>query len=482
MANANSEDRTPVPAPLSIVSSTCDNEPLLQPPHRPQFAHATAPKLQWRTAASGQRRSSKLPLVESDEEIPAPPRLPSPRLSPPPSLFPPEELEERQVTYLNVAADDPVSGHYPYVGFPAPPNQFGSNRWSGRAQVSPAATQPALLEQRPVLSVARPGVDYSEKVLPHPPGLPPPHWTASGLHDSPHSPSSPSLSENDQTEADVDESYQDLPPLDIFNDHPVVEDPSSSPSNWLAIAVPNWDGMAAPPAYKHSPSPGSQLRDVIEPPPVPIWGPIVLSQGGQSSAAGSALLGAAVSTTSATHGYDTPPPVGTPPTEPPPIPMHPLRELSTLSISIPEIRMKSPSPPPNLVPFVPEQTDPYNRDRRRYPDRVVHSGTRTAYHVVGMLGEGGFGRVFVAITDRAELSALKVVHKRRCYRVRGVKAALKLERDCMAMAAEMGLQYWMQLRAAWEDEHNLYYAMVSPVGVGLFERYSERNLWRGWGC
>ncbi|KAI0737406.1 hypothetical protein C8Q80DRAFT_1276420 [Daedaleopsis nitida] len=458
-------DKTPVPAPLSVASSSCDNEPLLQPPlRRPHFAHATPPKVQWRAPAlptpSGLcKRSKGLPFARVDclEELPAPPRLPSPcRLSPPPWLVPlGEELEERRVTWRNVP-DDPVSGHYPHAGRPAPPHH-GLNRWPGFAPVSPAATQPELLERRPVLSVARPGVDYSEKALPPPPGLPHPHWRASGLHAPPHS--SPSLPEADRTGADDNASYQDLVPLDLFNNHAVAEDPSSSPNNWLAGA--HWDGGPAPPAYKHSPTPATQLRDVIEPPPVPIWGPIVLSPRGQSSAAGLALLDTTVNT--ASNGRDTPSPISTSsisPTEPPPAPIYHPRELSASSIPVPDICMKSPSPPPSLMPYVPERTDPYNCDRTRYPDKVVHGGTRRAYHVLGTLGEGGFGRVFIAISDRVELAALKVVHKRRCYRMRGVKAALKFERDCMAKAAEMRLPFWMQLRAAWEDEHNLYYAML----------------------
>ena len=114
------------------------------------------------------------------------------------------------------------------------------------------------------------------------------------------------------------------------------------------------------------------------------------------------------------------------------------------------------APLPVQVPF----RDPYNVNRERYPDMVVRD--TTIYNVLGTLGEGGFGRVFLAMTNKLEAVALKVVHKRRCDQSGSTRRTIAFERNFMALAAEEGLPFWMRLREAWDDDLNIYFAMVSP--------------------
>ena len=99
-----------------------------------------------------------------------------------------------------------------------------------------------------------------------------------------------------------------------------------------------------------------------------------------------------------------------------------------------------------------------------YKNDSVHdivSNNGITYQILGMIGEGSYGRVFQSFTSDGRSVALKTVHKRKCYRYYGQQEALMAERDCMAFAAERGLPFWTSLIAAWEDEHNFYMAMVS---------------------
>ena len=107
-------------------------------------------------------------------------------------------------------------------------------------------------------------------------------------------------------------------------------------------------------------------------------------------------------------------------------------------------------------------------EKNHYPHAVTHADVK--YAVVGTLGEGAFGRVFLAITSRTELVALKVIHKRRLYREYDAKESLINERNCMAMATDDGLNCWMGIRAAWEDEENAFFAMVRRVRLSLLMR------------
>ncbi|CDO75041.1 hypothetical protein BN946_scf184640.g16 [Trametes cinnabarina] len=83
----------------------------------------------------------------------------------------------------------------------------------------------------------------------------------------------------------------------------------------------------------------------------------------------------------------------------------------------------------------------------------------TVYHLLGQLGQGGFGRVMLAATSAGELVALKVVHKPLLYDNGGVRDSLITERDMMAMATKYKLPFLMHLKAAWEEGDNVYFAM-----------------------
>ncbi|RPD55368.1 kinase-like protein [Lentinus tigrinus ALCF2SS1-7] len=107
--------------------------------------------------------------------------------------------------------------------------------------------------------------------------------------------------------------------------------------------------------------------------------------------------------------------------------------------------------------------DLYNINRARHADIVVHNDIE--YYIHGMLGEGSYGRVFHAFTSEGKNLALKTVHKPKCYQYRGQAEYLLAERNCMALAAEMGLPFWTGLNAAWEDKHNVYFAMDLCTGT-----------------
>ena len=101
----------------------------------------------------------------------------------------------------------------------------------------------------------------------------------------------------------------------------------------------------------------------------------------------------------------------------------------------------------------------YNVNRKKYPDTAVHAGV--SYSVIGVLGHGSYGRVFLAVTDAGEHVALKVIHKARYFRDPQGRSCLLAERDCMATAMDRDIPFWMKLRAAWHDEQNIFFAMVS---------------------
>ncbi|KAI8974183.1 kinase-like domain-containing protein [Trametes punicea] len=83
----------------------------------------------------------------------------------------------------------------------------------------------------------------------------------------------------------------------------------------------------------------------------------------------------------------------------------------------------------------------------------------TEYTLLGMLGQGGFGRVMLAATSTGEFVALKVMHKPMLYHTAGMRDSLYTERDLMAMATRHDMPFLMHMKAAWEEEDNVYFAM-----------------------
>ncbi|KAI0331042.1 kinase-like protein [Cubamyces sp. BRFM 1775] len=98
----------------------------------------------------------------------------------------------------------------------------------------------------------------------------------------------------------------------------------------------------------------------------------------------------------------------------------------------------------------------YNDDKLcltpRHPDG-------TEYHILGMLGEGSFGRVMLAGTSAGDLVALKVMHKPMLYHSPGMRHILYNERDLMSLAVREQRPFLMHLKAAWEEEDNVFLAM-----------------------
>ncbi|KAI0697088.1 kinase-like domain-containing protein [Cerioporus squamosus] len=131
---------------------------------------------------------------------------------------------------------------------------------------------------------------------------------------------------------------------------------------------------------------------------------------------------------------------------------------------------KAEAPPVVLLEQLPP--NPYNHDRKSCPDVVTHNGI--SYQILGMLGEGTFGRVFFAFASTGKNVALKTVHKRKCYRWPDEKEGLLSERNCMAIAARERLPFWTSLNAAWEDENNVYMEMDVCTGT-LRNRITRAN-------
>ncbi|TFK80508.1 kinase-like protein [Polyporus arcularius HHB13444] len=127
---------------------------------------------------------------------------------------------------------------------------------------------------------------------------------------------------------------------------------------------------------------------------------------------------------------------------------------------------------PATIPVAALPMNPYNYDRRSHPDIVHHNGV--SYQILGVLGEGSFGRVFLAFTSSGKTVALKTVHKAKCYRWPGVREELLSERNCLALAARRRLPFWTNLNAAWEDNNNVYMEMDMCAGT-LRDRISRAN-------
>ncbi|KAH9890431.1 kinase-like domain-containing protein [Cubamyces lactineus] len=83
----------------------------------------------------------------------------------------------------------------------------------------------------------------------------------------------------------------------------------------------------------------------------------------------------------------------------------------------------------------------------------------TEYHILGRLGDGGFGRVMLAGTPSGELVALKVLHKPMLYLSHDGRRTLHNERNLMERATKANLPFLMHLQAAWEQGDNVFLAM-----------------------
>ncbi|KAH9939449.1 kinase-like domain-containing protein [Amylocystis lapponica] len=84
---------------------------------------------------------------------------------------------------------------------------------------------------------------------------------------------------------------------------------------------------------------------------------------------------------------------------------------------------------------------------------------QSTYRLVGITGEGGQGRVMLAVTDADELVAVKVTHKRKAFRWDHGRPQLLQEKDIMERAIIDKRSFLMGLLSSWEDVDNVYFVM-----------------------
>lgn len=123
--------------------------------------------------------------------------------------------------------------------------------------------------------------------------------------------------------------------------------------------------------------------------------------------------------------------------------------------------------PDNLDhPTLPESETPADPaslvDAEIEPEVVLFSGTAT-YRVLSRIAQGGGGRVVAAETDDGYYVAIKVIHKWQQYRLSTGRQMLLTEKAIMAKAATLGHKFLTSLLESWEDEENVYFAMVRPA-------------------
>ena len=90
----------------------------------------------------------------------------------------------------------------------------------------------------------------------------------------------------------------------------------------------------------------------------------------------------------------------------------------------------------------------------------AHSGS--VYSVTGIIGEGSFARVAMAMDDN-RMYGIKVVYKRNVYGHPEAREKLLLEKEVMADVAGFNTERLVRLHESWEDRRNIYFAMVSMI-------------------
>ncbi|CCM04540.1 uncharacterized protein FIBRA_06721 [Fibroporia radiculosa] len=83
----------------------------------------------------------------------------------------------------------------------------------------------------------------------------------------------------------------------------------------------------------------------------------------------------------------------------------------------------------------------------------------TDYALLGVLGDGGCGRVFLAETQHGDVVAIKSTHKLKQYRYKKGRDLLLNEMHVMEKATSSCSSYLAYLLESWEDKDNVYFVM-----------------------
>lgn len=87
------------------------------------------------------------------------------------------------------------------------------------------------------------------------------------------------------------------------------------------------------------------------------------------------------------------------------------------------------------------------------------------FQILTQVGQGGYGQVFLAQKkDTKEVCALKVMSKKLLFKLDEVRHVLT-ERDILTTAKS---QWLVRLLYSFQDDKNIYLAMVSPATSPLF--------------
>ena len=144
--------------------------------------------------------------------------------------------------------------------------------------------------------------------------------------------------------------------------------------------------------------------------------------------------------------YNCPPPAYHPPThtEPTKASLYPSR--GTLPHQV-----QTPTPPS------------YSSHRTEQPHIIENDGIQ--FQITGTLGAGGYARVMKAVllvpTRQGVDMAIKVMHKDRVYQNPEGRMLMMEERRVMERVTESGLSGLAKVFCVWDDEENVYFAMVS---------------------
>lgn len=100
---------------------------------------------------------------------------------------------------------------------------------------------------------------------------------------------------------------------------------------------------------------------------------------------------------------------------------------------------------------------------------VLFNNNGRMYSIGGLIGCGGSGRVFFAMSSTADEVAIKIVHKHIAYRSASGRARLLKELEVLKRVTEADLSFVCPLLSSWADEDNVYMEMVraNPTWMSL---------------
>ncbi|KAH9842422.1 kinase-like domain-containing protein [Rhodofomes roseus] len=108
-------------------------------------------------------------------------------------------------------------------------------------------------------------------------------------------------------------------------------------------------------------------------------------------------------------------------------------------------------------------------DEPQVPAALYNRHTNRYYQVNGIIGCGGFARVFEVTTVDGHYFAVKIVHKAKAYRAAHMRDRLLDEKGIMSSVTQNACAGLIPLIESWEDEENIYFVM--PLCRGSLTRY-----------